>query len=189
MVMATRGKRWTLQELHRLPDDGNRYELVHGELFVTPAPSYRHEAILIRLTRFLDPFVLAHGLGFVYHPRALVRFRDSEVEPDLFVGPEHPDPDAPWEKAPLPTLVVEIVSRSTRRRDYGPKKDLYLEIGVPEYWIVDRERRAVVVVRPGEPDRAETERFSWTPPRIGASLVVEIAAVLGSPPAREGTSR
>ncbi|MDB4875265.1 MAG: hypothetical protein JWM41_1711 [Gemmatimonadetes bacterium] len=46
MHMATRTKRWTLEELHSLPDDGNKYELVDGELFVTPAPTPRHETIL-----------------------------------------------------------------------------------------------------------------------------------------------
>src|SRR3954464_1486124 len=71
MHMATKLKRWTLEELHSLPDDGNKYELIHGELFVTPAPSDGHETISARLTRMLDPYVEAQGLGFVYRPRAV----------------------------------------------------------------------------------------------------------------------
>ena len=67
MHMANRAKkRWTLEELDSLPDDGNKYELIHGELFVTPAPTFQHETILARLTRILDPYVAANNLGFVY---------------------------------------------------------------------------------------------------------------------------
>jgi len=80
MRMATQTKQWTLEELHSLPDDGNKYELVRGELFVTPPPTEQHEDILARLTRMIDPFVAANGLGMVYHPRAVVRFEKSEVD-------------------------------------------------------------------------------------------------------------
>src|SRR5215470_17543781 len=78
MHMAAAIKHWTLDELHRLPDDGNKYELVRGELFVTPAPSVGHETILARLSRALEPYVAQHGLGFVFHPRAVVRAEGSE---------------------------------------------------------------------------------------------------------------
>ncbi len=77
--MTTAIKRWTLEEVHSLPDDGNKYELVRGELFVTPPPSVTHEEILSRLTSVLAPYVEANGLGAVYHPRAVVRFEGSEV--------------------------------------------------------------------------------------------------------------
>src|SRR4051812_45596473 len=70
MRMATEIKRWTLEELHSLPDDGNKYELIHGELFVTPAPSNDHETVLARLSELLFPYVRANKLGLVYHPRA-----------------------------------------------------------------------------------------------------------------------
>ncbi|MEO7359410.1 MAG: Uma2 family endonuclease, partial [Gemmatimonadaceae bacterium] len=68
--MATETKQWTLAELRSLPDDGNRYELVRGALFVTPAPSNPHERIAARLTRILDPYAAKHGLGDVYRPRS-----------------------------------------------------------------------------------------------------------------------
>ena len=53
--MPATTKVWTLEELHSLPDDGNKYELIRGELFVTPAPTNDHETISARLTRLLDP--------------------------------------------------------------------------------------------------------------------------------------
>ena len=64
--MTTELKRWTLEEVHNLPDDGNKYELVRGELFVTPPPTDDHETIAARLARMLDPFVAANGLGMLY---------------------------------------------------------------------------------------------------------------------------
>lgn len=54
MVMAMPLKPWTLDEVHRLPDDGNKYELVNGEFFVTPPPTDGHETILARLTALLS---------------------------------------------------------------------------------------------------------------------------------------
>ena len=118
MHMARPKRRWTIEELHSLPDDGNKYELIHGELFVTPAPSDNHETVGARLTRLIDPYVAANGLGLIYRPRAVVRIADdTEVEPDLMVRQPQNEPDASWAGAPLPILVVEITSDSTRRRD------------------------------------------------------------------------
>lgn len=177
--MATTRKVWTLEEVHSLPDDGNKYELVRGELFVTPPPTDRHETISARLTRLLDPFVAANGLGFVYRPRAVMRFEKSEVEPDLMVRQLHPRPDAGWDTAPTPILVVEIVSGSTRRRDHEQKKSLYMDAGVEEYWIVDPSSRTIMVVRRGEDDRVERERVSWKPTGASAALVLQLDHVFG----------
>src|SRR3982751_4020232 len=90
MAVALKVRQWTLAELHRLPDDGNRYELVRGDLFVTPAPGNPHEAIAARLTRIIDPYAAKHGLGDVYRPRAVMMFAGSQVEPDLMVRLPHP---------------------------------------------------------------------------------------------------
>jgi Uma2 family endonuclease len=178
MPMVTRTKRWTLEEVHSLPDDGNKYEVVSGELFVTPPPSHEHETILARLSRILDPFVAAHGLGMVYHPRAVMRFEGSEVEPDLMVRQPHPDSGGDWDTAPTPTLIVEVLSGSTRRRDHVQKRELYLEAGVAEYWIVDPEHRSIRVVRAGTEDVVTTDHLTWSPSAARASLVIEIAAIL-----------
>ena len=179
MPMVTSRKVWTLEELHSLPDDGNKYELVRGELFVTPPPTDEHETILARLSMLLGPFVAANGLGFVYHPRAVLRFQGSEVEPDLMVRQPQPEPGRDWDVAPIPSLVVEVLSGSTRRRDRQEKKDLYMDAGVAEYWIIDPERRTITVVRPSEPDRLERERVIWEPVVGSSSLVVLLADVFG----------
>ena len=173
-------KVWTLEELHSLPDDGNKYELVHGELFVTPPPAVSHEEIAARLDRILSPFVAANGLGYIYRPRAVIQSRGSEVEPDLMVRLPHPNPDAGWEAWPVPLLVVEIVSPGTRRRDREHKKNFYLEAGVDEYWIVDAERRSVVVVRLGQDEHVEQVRVEWRPPGREAVLTVALDEVFGA---------
>ena len=97
MAMPAAPRRWTLDDLDRLPDDGNKYEVVRGRLFVTPAPAPRHEVVLARLARILEPYVDARKLGQVYRPRAVIRFEDSEVEPDLMVRAEPPAIDTPLE--------------------------------------------------------------------------------------------
>ena len=164
MAMAHTTRRWTLEEVHSLPDDGNSYELVHGELLVTPAPSDRHGNIVAGLTMLLVPYVAANGLGFVYHPRSVFRIgKEVEVEPDIMVRPRHPERDGSWETAPLPLLVVEVLSDTTRRYDQVTKRAVYMDAGIPEYWIVDGETNTVCVVKPGLADAVAADRLIWAP--------------------------
>jgi len=179
MHMATKVRPWTLDEVHRLPDDGNKYELVRGELFVTPPPSDDHETVLARLSRILDRYVEAKGLGFVYHPRSVVRFKGSEVEPDLMVRRPSPGIKDAWERAPLPILIVEVFSPTTRRRDQGQKKDFYHDIGIEEYWMVDPERRTLTTVRPGHTDLIITDVLEWSPSGAVEPLALRLADIFG----------
>ena len=176
MPMAAPTKQWTLEELHSLPDDGNTYELIHGVLFVTPAPGPKHENVAARLTRLLDPYVAANGLGYVYHPHSILRRHGSEVEPDLMVS-QSVDTDGGWDTAPTPILVVEILSPSSQRRDGEQKRDFYMEESVPEYWIVDPERQTVRCVRPGEDDVVSDESVTWLPAGVEEPLTVRLVDV------------
>ena len=177
MAVALAVKKWTLSELHRLPDDGNKYELVKGELFVTPAPTPEHEEIAARLTRVLEPYVVAHRLGFIYHPRNVVRYRGSEVEPDLVVRAPHPDPKRGWTRAPIPLLVVEIHSPYTGRRDREEKRDLYARAGVEEYWMIDPEERTLTSVRTGHATLTVAAEMRWWPTGAVAPLLFDVATV------------
>ncbi|MES2176397.1 MAG: Uma2 family endonuclease [Gemmatimonadota bacterium] len=179
MLMATVTKRWTLAEVHSLPDDGNKYELVRGELFVTPPPTDPHETIVARLARVLDPYVEEHDLGLVYRPRAVMRFDGSEVEPDLMVRQPQTAKTASWDIAPVPILVVETFSPSTRRRDQREKRSLYLDAGVAEYWMVDPERRSITSVRAGRDDVIATVRMQWRPLDSAAPLGFALTRVFG----------
>lgn len=175
MAMPNRVAQWSLAELHRLPDDGNRYELVHGELLVTPAPSFEHQELVAVLSDVLIPYVTAHDLGRVRFPRSVIRFgRHSEVEPDLMVRPIPKRRPTSWANAPVPILVVEVLSGTTRRRDRLEKRALYLEGRVSEYWIIDREDRLVTVVRPGHEDVDVSTRLVWHPAGASEPFAIDL---------------
>jgi Uma2 family endonuclease len=177
--MSAATKVWTLEELHSLPDDGNKYELIHGVLYVTPGPTDQHETIAARLTRLLDPYVAAQGLGYVYHPRAVFNIDGSEVEPDLMVRQPNTTAGAKWENAPLPSLIIEIASPSTRRRDRTDKRDFYREYHIPDYWIVDGDLRTIAVVRPNQPDVVEHEAVRWEPDGSSEPFIAQCIDIFG----------
>lgn len=180
MVMATETKHWTLAELHRLPDDGNKYELVRGVLFVTPAPTDPHETIAARIRHLLMPYVNKHSLGYMFSPRAVLMFEGSQVEPDVMVRQPHPDEHNPaWETAPTPSLVVEIASRTTSRRDHTEKRALYLDADVPEYWIVDGRERIITVVKPTGEDEVVRDAMSWQSHGVSEALCFNLEKVFG----------
>ena len=171
-------KIWTLEELHSLPEDGNKYELLHGQLFVTPAPTFDHDTIIARLNALLVPFVMSHLLGYVYM-NSVIQKGGSELLPDLLVR----QPGAPkteWKAAPVPILVVEVLSPSTRRRDREYEQPFYFdEVGVPEYWIADGDERSITVMRAGTPVYVALDRVTWSPPGVQASLEINLADVFG----------
>lgn len=178
MAVAIQTRPWTIEDLDRLPDDGNKYEVVRGELFVTPTPSPPHENGLAELNALLAVFVAEHRLGLIYRPRAVIQFEGSQVEPDLMVRQRIPS-GVEWDKAPTPILVVELTSRATARRDRNQKRQLYLDAGVAEYWIVHREQRNVTVVRPGHRYLVCSDFLEWKPKGTGATLRIELAGVFG----------
>jgi Uma2 family endonuclease len=180
MAMSHAAREWTLEELHRLPEDGNRYELVFGELFVTPAPNEAHETVAARLTRILDPFVAEHRLGAVYHPRAVIQHAGSEVEPDLMVRAERMLRKGSWVGAPIPVLVVEIQSDVTRRRDHVQKRRFYLEAGVAEYWIVDTEAEQVRVIGLDGRDDVRRGELTWSPAAAAVTLTIDLEALFAA---------
>ena len=181
MHMATVTKHWTIDELHSLPDDGNKYEVVRGELFVTPAPTPTHETVCARLSRILSRYVEREKLGLVYHPRAVLQFEDSEVEPDLMVRREHAGDSSTWSSAPVPSLVVEVFSPTTARRDRNQKRDLYMDAGVGEYWMVDPDTRAFITIRKGRENSVVTGEMTWHPDGARQALVFAVADVFALP--------
>ena len=136
----------TYQDYVLLPDDGKRYEILDGDLYVTPSPSAQHQEVLLNLVLALTQHVRAHRLGKVFAaPLDVILADDSIAQPDiLFIVNErlqivrevvHGAPD----------LVVEILSPGTRDRDRTLKRHLYARDGVRELWLVDPEARTVEV--------------------------------------------
>lgn len=168
MSTASRDRRWTLEELHALPEDRNKYELIDGELFVTPAPTDEHGDICAALNAILVPYVLAEGLGLVYVPRAVfVVGKRVQVEPDLMVRRKNTDPNGALEKAPVPSLVVEVLSKSTRNYDLTTKRATYLMAGIAEYWVVDGKARTFTVFVADREPVVVSDELAWMP--VGAS--------------------
>lgn len=162
---------WTIAQLDRLPDDGNRYEVLAGELLVTPARSDIHEEFVALLHELLTTFVRANGLGRVY-TRGVFQVATSQLEPDLLV--RSVGVLRGWKDAPVPLLVVEVPSTATRKRDLVKKRDFYIEQGIPEYWIVDRDEGVVIQVR-GRTEERISRTLRWSPQGSGATLEIEVA--------------
>ncbi|MFI5243746.1 MAG: Uma2 family endonuclease [Gemmatimonadales bacterium] len=178
--MATESATWTVAQRDRLPDDGNKYEVVGGELFVTPMPSWRHQWIAHDLVELLAPYVREHRLGSAFDLITDVIGSDKDVVvPDVVVYPFTRE-NSPVRAidAPRPILVAEIRSPTTWRRDVGPKRDLYVALGVPEYWIVDPDERAVTVVRFGHADERVTDILRWHPAGASRALEIDVATLL-----------
>ena len=159
-----------------LPDDGNRYELFDGELLVTPAPSSLHQLALSLLWEALLPFVKLHALGQIMtSPADLQLGGDQLSQPDLFVVPSLPADRRAWSGFPNPVLVVEIVSPSTARVDRIVKRRRFQRAGIPEYWVVDLDARAVERWRPAD-ERPEIldQHLAWQPPGVTDPLVIDL---------------
>jgi Uma2 family endonuclease len=165
MHMATRTRRWKRADLARMPDDGNRYEVLNGELFVTPQAAYGHQYVAFAIARKLFDYCHAHGIGEVVGPGAVV-WEENELQPDVQVIPGRHEPrrDTKWEELPAPLLVVEVLSDSTRRRDLGKKREAYLRLKIPTYWIVDCEAQSVLVWSTASREPVVvTDVLRWTP--------------------------
>jgi Uma2 family endonuclease len=139
---------WTYEDWLRLPDDGFRYEVLNGELYMTPPPTVTHQTAIGNLYVALHNFVKEHGLGRVWAAPCGVRLpgQPVPVQPDIFfvstarrdiVGEEYVEG--------APDLVVEVLSPSNWLYDRREKFQAYLAAGVPEYWIVDYRAHTVEV--------------------------------------------
>lgn len=129
------------------PDDGRLYEILGGELYVSPPPGIEHQRIASRLHILLHQF-LADGRGEVLFAPTGVKLSEHNIpEPDLVVilaEQAHKVGEAWIDGAP--DLVVEILSPGTASRDLSVKREIYEQSGIPEYWIVDRKAGAIEVL-------------------------------------------
>lgn len=143
--------RLTYDDFVLFPDDGKRHEIIDGEHYVTPAPNVRHQVLVRRLVYDLERYFRAHpqaGQVFAAPLDVLLSPYDI-VEPDLLVVTGD-QTDILTEKNVQgpPALVIEVLSKSTRKRDAQTKRRLFERTGVREYWLVDPELDTVQVFRP-----------------------------------------
>jgi Uma2 family endonuclease len=140
----------TFAEFRQFPVDGKRYELVYGEVHVTPAPATRHQAIVQNLSGNLWPFVIKNRLGEVWTAPLDVRLsEETALQPDLiFVSNARAGIiQENWIEG-APDLVAEVSSPSTAAFDRATKLPICAEAGVPEFWLIDSQAKTVEVLKP-----------------------------------------
>ena len=183
MSMPAMRHRWTSDQVRALMDESRpwpRYELLAGELLVTPAPGNPHQYAATRLLVALDPYVIRHDIGAAFtSPADIELLRGTITQPDVFVVPlaRREDPDTPrdWSGVTSLLLAVEIISPSSVRTDRVEKRDHYLRAGVPEYWVVDLDAR---VVERWSPERETPLVFrttlEWWPAGASEALTIDL---------------
>ena len=179
MGMPQASGNWTAEMVRALPDDRKRYELVDGELLVTPSPAWAHQTAVSALFRSLDPFVTTHQIGWLrFSPADISLGEDEILQPDLFVVPRADRPPRAWTDIRSLLLVIEVLSPGTARYDRLIKRRRYQRAGVPEYWIVDLDARVVERWRP-EDERPEilSETLIWLPDPAQPALELDLPAL------------
>ena len=187
MEMRTqRRRRWTMPEVRALQDESRawpRYELIDGELLVTPAPTIDHYRGVMWLFRVLDRYLARQPIGeAMLSPADLTLRRGTISQPDIFVAPrDEADRAKAWSDIKHLLLAVEVLSPSTRAHDRGRKRMHYQKAGVAEYWIVDLGRRTVERWQPGD-DRPEilSQKIVWHPRGAAKPLTVDLSRLFAA---------
>ncbi len=167
---------WTVDMLHELPEDGYRYEIVHGVLLVSPSPTPVHQRAIAELFRLIDPYASGLGLEVFFAPAAITWSPNTEVQPDLLVVPEVGGrPIAAFGEVQDLVLAVEVLSTSSLRADRFTKRREYQLRGVVEYWIIDPAGRSIERWRPADEEpEILLERMMWQPHARSAPLSIDV---------------
>ncbi|HEY4219491.1 MAG TPA: Uma2 family endonuclease [Gemmatimonadaceae bacterium] len=176
--MPASARYWTVDDLQGLPDNGNRYEVIDGELLVTPAPSLIHQRPVLVLCRALADYLDREPIGdLVISPADVVFSQRRSVQPDLFVMPlaagRRP---RLFSDVGRPLLAVEVLSPSTARADRVEKRALFRSEGVDEYWIVDLDARTIERSTPLD-TRIEVfdDAIEWSPSGASTPLTIDLS--------------
>jgi len=131
----------------KLPDDGKRYEIVEGELFVAPSPNTVHQRVSRNLEFLLHKFVSEKNLGEIFYaPLDVILGPHAIVQPDIiFISKERLNIIGESNIQGAPDLLIEVLSPSNKRMDLKTKLSLYEKYGVEEYWVVDPHERFITV--------------------------------------------
>ena len=128
---------FTVSDLEGMPDDGRRYELIDGELLVSPAPGWAHQGATLALGYVLYQACPA-SMRVLVAPFAVRRDEYNEVQPDVLVARYEDLTEQCLPRAPL--LAGEVISPTSRLRDASLKKAVYARLGTPSYWLIDPNR-------------------------------------------------
>ena len=180
MGMPHAAEPWTAERVRALPDDGQRYELIDGQLVVSPSPLPLHQECVTRLIVLLQPWLEVSGAGRLLASPADISLGEDEIlQPDLFVyRTADGKPLRDWGDITELLLAVEVLSPSTARYDRQLKRHRYQRAGVPEYWIVDLDSRLIERWRPDD-TRPEVlfDNMTWQPPGASEALTLDLAGL------------
>ncbi len=143
--------RLTYDDFLLFPDDGKRHELINGVHYVTPSPRLRHQDLVGRLYVAITARLVEHptaGRVFLSPVDVVLSFHDIVVPDLIFIAGDQTGIMTEKNIQGAPALVVEVLSKSTRKRDTQIKRRLFEQVGVREYWLVDPELDTVQVFRP-----------------------------------------
>lgn len=168
---------YTAGMVREMPDDGNRYEVVYGELLVTPTPRVLHQLVVARLTVALTQYADRHGAGQVFGVPGAITWGRSDVlvQPDLFVVPLEEVRTNDWEQVRSLRLVVEVLSPSSSKSDRFTKRRRYQDARVPLYWVVDADQQRVEIWTPDDSfPRIEVKSLVWHPAGAREAFTLEL---------------
>jgi Uma2 family endonuclease len=181
LVHGPRQGAWTRDDWERLPDDGNRYEIIEGVLFVSKAPSNLHQHVILLLIEMLGVPAKRLGLGYpIFAGHGVFMPGCDPVMPDFgIVLNNHLDIIQDRRVQGVPDLIVEVLSPGNRSYDLSAKLQAYEAAGVPEYGVIDTAERSLMLYRLtggsyGQPqvfEEAATAAFACLPGlpfRVGA---------------------
>ena len=160
-ITARPAFKFTYEDYRTAPPD-KRYELLDGDLLLTPAPNLKHQRLQFRLGSRLGRFIEEKVLGeFFFAPCDVVLSDTDVVQPDLlFVSRDRRRLLSGGDNVRgAPDLVVEILSPATADRDLGYKRALYAKHGVKEYWLVDPAAETVSILIPRDGELAAAHTF------------------------------
>lgn len=172
----------TADRVRAIPEDGNRYEVVWGELLVSPAPSPAHQRVVLRLATALGAYCERIGdLEAMISPADISWSDDTLVQPDVFVVPRAEAMRSAWSAVKTLHLVIEVLSPATARHDRFTKRRLYQERGIPTIWLVDLETTTVEVWTPTDlRPTVVHDSLAWSAPGAPHALRIDIANLMRS---------
>jgi Uma2 family endonuclease len=185
MGMPAHQTEWTAEMVRALPDDGKRYEVLDGTLFVSPAPSALHQRAVAHLWAILHAYCQQYRIGEAMISPADIEFSPKRLlQPDVFVVPfKNGRKIRSWKDVATLILSAEVISPSTARADRIDKRKILRDEGVPEYWIVDLDARVFERWHPADDrpeilsDRLRRHPVSAVPP-LDIDLIEYFVSVL-----------
>jgi Uma2 family endonuclease len=190
-VLRTPHRRWTEEEFYRARDaapPGERWELVDGEVLVTPSPHWSHQRVVVELAVLLHAYVRKHALGELFVAPLDVKLEPGLVlQPDVLVVPTG-ELETHADEVRRLLLAVESVSPTSARHDRVTKRPRYQRNRVPEYWVVDATSETIERWRPDDA-RPEllAEQLAWHPEGASEPFVLDLVRFFASVAVEGGT--